>query len=207
MTPLKTDYLRRYSDFLKPVSEKLEAHIRELCGSCQRIDRITSRAKSPERFLQKAEKIENGRPKYSEPLVQIQDQIGARIVTFYPLDIPAVSQIVTRYFHPIESVDIVPDGDSEFGYVGKHFILLLPADVTGDFTQLGDVPAFFELQIKTLFQHAWAEAEHDLGYKPTSTLTPLHRRKIAFTAAQAWGADQIFNELFIEVNTQNAPSK
>jgi ppGpp synthetase/RelA/SpoT-type nucleotidyltranferase len=24
-------------------------------------------------------------------------------------------------------------------------------------------PGFFELQIKTLFQHAWSEAERDLG--------------------------------------------
>ena len=200
MSTLKAEYLRRHTQYLKPVAEKLEIHLRELCASYPRIDRVSSRAKSVDRFVQKAEKAEGGKPKYSDPLIQIQDQIGARIVTFYPLDIPAVSDIVTRYFHPIESVDIVPDADNEFGYVGKHFILLLPSDVIAGFGDVKDIPSFFELQIKTLFQHAWSEAEHDLGYKPTNALLPLQNRKIAFTAAQAWGADQMFNELFSELN-------
>ena len=57
------------------------------------------------------------------------------------------------------------------------------------------VPEFFELQIKTLFQHAWSETHHDLGYKTRRKLTSDERRQIAFTAAQAWGADKIFDEL------------
>ena len=61
------------------------------------------------------------------------------------------------------------------------------------------VPGFFELQVKTLFQHAWSEAEHDLGYKPgVKPLTPDETRRLAFTSAQAWGADHIFDELFRE---------
>jgi putative GTP pyrophosphokinase len=199
MSELENEYIRRYSTFLTPVAKKLELYLRDLCDTCPRIDRVSSRAKSVDRFIQKAVKEENGAPKYSNPLVQIQDQIGARIVTFYPSDVPAVSATVTHYFHAIESTHIVPDGDNEFGYVGRHFILLLPSDVTADFSDIQDVPRFFELQIKTLFQHAWAEAEHDLGYKPTAELLPLQRRKIAFTAAQAWGADQMFDELFCEL--------
>jgi ppGpp synthetase/RelA/SpoT-type nucleotidyltranferase len=57
------------------------------------------------------------------------------------------------------------------------------------------VPEFFELQIKTLFQHAWSEAHHDIGYKAVRPLTSDERRKMAFTAAQAWGVDVIFEDL------------
>jgi putative GTP pyrophosphokinase len=61
--------------------------------------------------------------------------------------------------------------------------------------------AFFELQIKTLFQHAWSEAEHDLGYKPATVLSSDQKRRLAFTAAQAWGADQIFDELYRHIES------
>jgi ppGpp synthetase/RelA/SpoT-type nucleotidyltranferase len=52
------------------------------------------------------------------------------------------------------------------------------------------------VRIKTLFQHAWAEANHDLAYKAPDQLTTDQKRKVAFTAAQSWGADQIFDEPF-----------
>ncbi|MHA1279982.1 MAG: GTP pyrophosphokinase, partial [Candidatus Helarchaeota archaeon] len=57
-----------------------------------------------------------------------------------------------------------------------------------------------ELQIKTVYQHAWAAANHDLGYKSEKDLPKDQRRKIAFTAAQSWGADQIFRELAKDIH-------
>ena len=53
----------------------------------------------------------------------------------------------------------------------------------------------FELQVRTLYRHAWSEAEHDIGNKPGRKLTKIEKRNFAFTAAQSWGADPIFQEL------------
>jgi ppGpp synthetase/RelA/SpoT-type nucleotidyltranferase len=58
--------------------------------------------------------------------------------------------------------------------------------VIDDDADRSKTPQFFELQVKTLFQHAWSEAEHDLAYKPSEPITPHQQRQIAFTAAQAW---------------------
>jgi hypothetical protein len=33
-----------------------------------------------------------------------------------------------RYFHAIESKNIVPEREWKFGYFGQHHVLLLPAD-------------------------------------------------------------------------------
>lgn len=201
MSDLPTLYSTRYTDALQPIAKRLEVFIRDCLSDVPRIDRIVARAKSIDRFLAKSGKEDNGEKKYTDPLNQIQDQVGARIITFYPDDVIHICEAVEAYFHPIEDQTVVPDSDTEFGYFGKHYILLLPRDVIDP--QEPSVPPFFELQIKTLFQHAWSEANHDLGYKPDGKLDSHFRRRLAFTSAQAWGADQIFNELQQEMAQQS----
>ncbi len=95
----------------------------------------------------------------------------------------------------VEEKALEPEKESEFGYFGKHFILFIPSDVLPKDSDSRDMPTFFELQIKTLFQHAWAEANHDLFYKPNRTIPPEDKRRFAFAAAQSWGADLMFDDL------------
>jgi ppGpp synthetase/RelA/SpoT-type nucleotidyltranferase len=147
--------------------------------------------------VKKAAVMVDGKPKYVEPLSQIQDQIGARIVVFYKSDVDRIDAIIKRYFTAIEFRKVVPDSESEFGYFGHHLVLAIPSDILEEGMPSELVPAFFELQIKTLFQHAWSEADHDLGYKPgEAVLSPEQKRLVAFTSAQAWGADHLFDQLF-----------
>jgi putative GTP pyrophosphokinase len=194
---LEVLYRRRYETVLKPLALALESHITECFKGRSRIDRISARAKDVYSFISKAKKVEKKRRKYSEPLYQIQDQVGARIITLYPSDVAELDKIVTRFFTPIESRVVVPDSEWEFGYFGKHHILVIPSDVIEDEWDKEMMPKFFELQIKPLFQHAWSEAEHDIGYKDGKKLLSLdQKRRLAFTSAQAWGADFVFDELF-----------
>lgn len=199
MTSLKETYTLRRDKILVPLAARIEDHLKNLLGSFARIDRISARAKSVERFLGKAAKLEDGKPKYEDPLNQIQDQVGARIVTFYASDVERIRLEVEKYFKYIESQKIVPESEKEFGYEGRHFILFVPEDLIDDTVSRDESVDLFELQIKTLFQHAWSEAEHDLGYKPSVKLTSDQKRRPAFTAAQAWGADQIFDEMFRQI--------
>jgi ppGpp synthetase/RelA/SpoT-type nucleotidyltranferase len=199
MSGLTREYERRYRTVLEPLAGQLEQFVKHHLGSLPRIDRITARAKSVDRFIQKSQKLEGGKPKYSDPLNQIQDQIGARVVTFYKQDVETVSAGVPHFFTAVEQKTVVPDSPHQFGYQGHHFILFVPEDILDESSHDDGAPLFFELQVKTLFQHAWSEAEHDLGYKPTKPLTHDQQRRVAFTSAQSWGADQIFQELFDEL--------
>ena len=203
MSDLENEYRKRFDSTLKPVASALEDQLREIFQTEPRIDRVNVRAKSVDRFLAKACTLIDGKPKYSEPLRQIQDQIGARIITFYRSDVDRIAGTIQKYYRPIESKDVIPESEWEFGYFGRHYVLLVPSDVVAPSIDKALTPQFFELQVKTLFQHAWSEANHDLGYKPGAT-TPLssdEKRQLAFTSAQAWGADHIFNELFLERQT------
>jgi ppGpp synthetase/RelA/SpoT-type nucleotidyltranferase len=55
----------------------------------------------------------------------------------------------------VERKLIVPDSPHKFGYERQHFILFVPQDVLDDSSREDGAPLFFELQVKTLFQHAW----------------------------------------------------
>lgn len=199
MINLKDIYTERLTKALIPISKCLESELRATLKDFPRIDRISARPKSIDSFLGKSAKVENGKPKYSDPINQIQDQIGVRIITFYLEDVNLVSEYVYPYYRPIEAKEHIPDSEREFGYFGKHFIFLIPDELKPSKIPKSLVPNFFELQVVTLFQHAWSEAEHDLSYKPTCKLSKDQLRRIAFTAAQAWGADMIFNELQKEI--------
>ena len=196
MDDLNQEYQRRFRNALKPIACGIEDLLQEYLKGLPRIDRVSARAKEPLRFITKAGKVENGMPKYSDPLSQIQDQIGARVVVFYERDVVAVSARVEKYFHLFEKRLQIPETEWEFGYFGLHYVLLLPREAvpTGVSEELA--PEQFELQIKTLWQHAWSEANHDLAYKPSAELPAGSRRLMAYASAQAWGADRTFSELF-----------
>lgn len=194
-----TAYSRLYPQ-LVDAAARLEAHLKGLLQDVPHLDRISARAKSPARFEMKAKKQqEDGRPKYTAPLQQIQDQIGARVIVFYRNDVDVVAGQLERYLRYIEAQELVPDSQWEFGYFGNHWIFALPAEVVpGNFIP-GELPRFFELQVKTLYQHAWSEANHDLGYKAIGSLSADQQRRFAYTSAQSWGADRVFEELRAEL--------
>ncbi len=198
---LLAEYTERHDLILKPLAEALVRHLQDNLRGIERIDRVAARAKSPLRFVTKAIRaLEDGGAKYGHPFEQIQDLVGARIIVFYKQDVDVINETILRYYTPIEVRELIPERENEFGYFGKHFILAVPEDLFDDNSDRKRSPAFFELQVKTLFQHAWSEAGHDLAYKPSAELTRLQKRMVALTAAQAWGADQQFAQLHTELN-------
>jgi ppGpp synthetase/RelA/SpoT-type nucleotidyltranferase len=192
---IRNEYIERFPD-LVAIADRLQSFLKETLSGVERIDTITARAKHPDRYLDKAIKADDaGVRKYSNPKFEIQDQVGARITVLYLSDVERIRLHVIKYLRFIEQSSKFPESDSEFGYFGLHFIISMPDDVVSGDWEESSAPEFFELQIKTLFQHAWSECHHDLGYKSIRALTSEERRKMAFTAAQAWGADTIFEDM------------
>ncbi len=198
MPELSQIYGVKRKTILLQVVDPLIQQVKEaLCESVP-YESISARAKTVDSFIEKAATIKDGKLKYENPLEEIQDQIGVRVVVFHKRDVDPVSRIIGKYFREYEKELIVPDTDKEFGYFGMHHILSINHDHIPNEIESELIPPFFELQIKTLYEHAWSQAEHGLGYKCNRELSSEEKRIIAFLSAQSWGADWALERLLIE---------
>jgi len=180
---------------LEAVAAAIRHRLREVLCDFPRIDLVLSRIKSVASFVQKANKVhgDSGKRLYEYPLEEIQDQIGTRVIVYYRSDVQAVANAILSDFREIEDRVVEKPDPTSFGYEARHFVCLIPPDISAEFSPPIEC---FELQVSTLFQHAWAQANHDLGYKPLAPLEFRESRAIAWAAAQAWGADEIFDGLW-----------
>lgn len=108
----------------------------------------------------------DGRFKYERGLEQLDDLIGVRIIMFLEPDIADVATALKGQFNCREDDDKTSSQrrNGQIGYAGRHLILEVPAGnvPVGCHPFVGDR---FEVQIRTVLQHAWAAFEHDIRYK------------------------------------------
>jgi putative GTP pyrophosphokinase len=159
-----------------------------------RVDRISYRVKAAKSFVDKARDPANS-PAYGEPLVEIEDQVAGRVLVFFLRDIDSVLALGGA-FTRVESSRRRPKKDEEFGHESHHLICMIPPQAKpSGWDALQDAPKTFELQVRTLFMHAWAEPQHDLAYKAAEDLPREIRRELFWIAAASWGADQAFQRI------------
>jgi len=128
-------------------------------------------------------------------LDDITDLVGCRIITYFEDQIEQIAELVEQRF----SVDLSRSIDkrkrndpTSFGYRSLHYVCRLKADYPAE-VQVRAIP--FEIQIRTILQHAWAEIEHDLGYKTEEAVPGNIRRKFSRVA----GLLEIADEEFVQV--------
>jgi len=184
---IRADYEKRYPQ-LRELSERLEANVKGLLRGVPHIDRIYFRAKEPRKFVQKCAK--GAGSAYEHPLSEIEDQVAGRVLVFFLDDIEAAVSLLRRHFTTVESVRKTPEKHDAFGYESFHCVFTIPPQVKpADWHLVSDPPVTFEMQVRTLFQHAWAEPQHGLGYKGDPATPREALRELAWAAASAWGAD------------------
>ena len=130
---------------------------------------VTGRTKSVTSFAAKAVRTRDGVPVYSDPIRQITDQLGVRVVTYVHSDVAAVVDLMADQLQVLDDRDLGQETASEgrFGYASRHVLLRPePGSKAGrDHPRLAGHVA--SVQIRTVLQHAWAEFEHDIRYKGT----------------------------------------
>ena len=101
-------------------------------------------------------KLELKGSKYAT-LADITDIVGLRVITFYSDDVDKVASAVDRLYKVDweNSVDKRKAHEIDsFGYMSLHYIC-----------SLDNFPYRIEIQMRTVLQHAWANMNHDTGYK------------------------------------------
>jgi putative GTP pyrophosphokinase len=191
---IQTAYAARIP-LLTQLAKALEEETTSALKGIPRIDRISFRVKGTKSFVDKATDPTND-PQYRNPLVEIEDQVAGRIIVFFVSDLPGILDRLRGTFGNVERKHARPAKDQEFGYESHHLICLIPPHLVPDgWRGIVDAPTTFELQVRTLFMHAYAEPQHDIGYKSAADLPSDIRRELAWIAASAWGADQAFDRI------------
>jgi len=188
----------------RPLYSRLAKTIQALLGGLLEEEGIAVvavpvRAKSVESFKQKIRS-----KRYKDPRSDVTDLCGARVITYLESDVDRVVAVVRATFKVDEdnSVDKTkPKSPSEVGYRSYHLVCTI-----GD--ERGALPEYrafrdckFEVQVRTVLQHAWAEIEHDRGYKFGGALPEGLRRRLALAAANLESVDLEFARIAKEVDT------
>ena len=157
------------------------------------IHQIISRTKTRDRLK---EKIERKGEKY-KTIDDITDIVGIRIISYFADDVDKIAKTIEKEFKidKPNSIDKRKLEDDRFGYMSLHYV----CEFTPDRIKLPEYQKFkgikFEIQIRSILQHSWAEIEHDIGYKGSYSIPKFAKRSFHRIAALLETADLEFNRL------------
>ena len=188
-----------YSHFLDEIEHQVKS-ILQTSGIS--VNAITSRLKDKDSLKGKIDRKDG---KY-ENISDITDIVGIRIITYFSEDVDRIAEIIESEFDVDKenSIDkreaLEPD---RFGYCSVHYVVKMSQQRL----KLRECVAFkglkCEIQIRSILQHAWAEIEHDIGYKSEITVPKEMRRNFSRIA----GLLEIADKEFVEIRTALAQYK
>jgi ppGpp synthetase/RelA/SpoT-type nucleotidyltranferase len=184
-TPTKTEAARRflvsYSQELVPLidcARRVEDLVRLILKRENlAIHQIAARAKSLDSM-----RLKLRRKKYKDPGREITDKLGVRIITYYSEDVDRVAEVLKGEFtidRKNSQDKRVALGTDAFGYRSVHLIAGLKGSrlLSAEYAALRG--KCFEIQVRSLLEHAWAEIEHEVKYKPRIEYPPSVVRRFA----------------------------
>lgn len=152
---------------------------------------ISHRVKDVDSYVAKLKRL---RQSQSRGPILVRDFLGLRVVCPFLDETERVEELLVEHFDVVEVEHKGAERSlAEFGYDSVHILVRLPEG------SLPTLPAHtkpqFEVQIRTILQHAWAQIEHELVYKADRSLPRSGiRRKLAAVSGTLTLADVVFQE-------------
>lgn len=152
---------------------------------------VESRVKDTIQFIEKIK-----RKKYRNPLEDMEDICGIRIICYFQKDIQKIERLIKKEFHVLERLSKTNKiSPTEFGYRSNHLIVRIKDDWEKIPNTKPLINLKCEIQTRTILMHAWAEIEHKLAYKRRQHIPKHFRRKFSRLSAKLEEADEQFQEL------------
>jgi ppGpp synthetase/RelA/SpoT-type nucleotidyltranferase len=132
-------------------------------------------------------------------ILQLRDLVGIRLILPFRRDLEKCIQLVEDNFVITDKEDTATRlGESQFGYQSYHYVLKLPEKWLSTPTLQGFDKYSAEIQIRTLAQHIWAVASHNLQYKQEESVPQTVRRSIYRVSALLETVDLEFERVLSE---------
>lgn len=136
--------------------------------------------------------------KYKDLKNKFTDLSGIRVILFSESDVSKTCKLIEETFTVDRENSLNQDeklGIDKSGYRSVHYVCQIGDKRGGlpEFSNLLDLK--FEIQIRTVLQHAWAELSHDRNYKFGIKLPLELERRLHLYAALLELADKGFDEL------------
>ncbi len=150
-----------YEQLERTASALLESELKQ---SGIMVFQLSHRLKTEESLRGKLEKKGD---KY-ESALDLTDLLGFRVICYFADDVDRIAEKIEGLFvidreNSIDKRRIL-EAD-QFGYLSLHYICQLSPDQAETKDLCG---IRFEIQIRSVLQHAWAEINHDIGYKSSA---------------------------------------
>ena len=173
-------------------AHRIERLIEELLKKGPDYVQVEARAKSVDSFVAKLAR----RPgKYLDPLKDMHDLAGVRIICYYLSDVARVGSLIEDEFtvdsENSRSREERSDPD-RFGYESDHYVVSCSSDreALPEWNSYRGMRA--EIQVRTVLQHAWAAIDHKLAYKRGSEVPNELRRQLSRVSALLEVGDEQF---------------
>lgn len=176
---------KEHTEHLVPLTQSCE-HLRQRVGLLLETEGmvlgapIQSRVKSWASTAAKLERQGCG----AGSIFALGDLVGIRVILLYRRDIERTLELLRGEFEIArEEVKGMAGDEDAFGYQSAHAILACPLPNGAARTSASREPVLAEVQIRTLAQHIWAAASHDLQYKKEEGVPKPLRRAITRVCA------------------------
>lgn len=202
MGRIKINEVRKWYDSVKDRYEILGRSVSAAISAILQNERIpflaiSHRVKRTESFVEKVR-----RKKYRNPQQECTDILGIRVITYIEEDTHRIAEILKKSFDI--RLDDSPEKNSALGVdrVGYRSIHLVAGlgSVRAELPEFGNIHSLiFELQVRSVLQHAWAEIEHDRNYKLPLQLPSDLERRLFLVSGMLEIADREFNSISSDI--------